>query len=508
MAEDRTWIYLGKYRGDDFWDEGGLPYTGDTSTNSNKRVLSANRAHRKMKRIRDEIRAALNDSLKWLVTDMFIWSSSSSALGHAFIVRHLDGAGTPTGHEWLFLLNTPTQAATSTSRVRYTLGLGNNTTIGNYFFSSEDGLAGGFDTAGSIAVHYNSRSGLDSTGASNDRYETGFDNFANGTYAWHSVAIEKHSAAALSGTIEIERVGGGYATATYQHEEFNRVYFTAPSHTDFKVGGEIRVQASPGIIRAMDRVSFDYAVGDYMPILETASGISPYSNLAGFLNSNTKLRGVVCEASDFNGPYMTHWGVLFDHTRPFLCIYATYSHQMRVRSLVVMGNLIEPKASSHNQSEDGVLWMEVDTASTTPPNEVDFRLEAFYDQFSTNRAEEGAATAGTPWDRDYRTDFSAWNQPRKSDGEYDWDIITVQNDNEVKGYIKDDVLRVIGDGVDASQFDRTWSTVDATYRKLHRYIGWPWKNATPVFPPIPWGQNAHTGNPNTDPGEILADGDI
>jgi hypothetical protein len=157
----------------------GRTYYPDLNTETLNRKYVANQRDSIKRVLQDSAYATLATNQYWTVSDIGIWQGiNSTHQGYAFVVRHMDGTGTPsaTGHEWLFLygLSTTGSSIGFSSMFRYTAS-----GFQNYFRMSDNSTdALDNDNTQHFLIHYSSTSGL---GTGNE-YDMGFDSFANATY--------------------------------------------------------------------------------------------------------------------------------------------------------------------------------------------------------------------------------------------------------------------------------------------------------------------------------------
>lgn len=162
MPEDRAFAFMGRWHQQDLVTTSGITTIYDSTISRN------HRQHNKILRIRDELRAALNDPLKWAVSDIMIWKGQSNFYeGYAFLVRKLNGAGVPTGDEWVFIFGGTSSTSTFTTTMQGIVGLANSANIDPYFVNTDNSFF--FNGAGSVGIHYSSQSATDP----NYRYEFG-----------------------------------------------------------------------------------------------------------------------------------------------------------------------------------------------------------------------------------------------------------------------------------------------------------------------------------------------
>ena len=466
---------------------------------------------RKIWKFRNELRKRLDpldNHLKWLVSDITVSAGDNGTYHqiYAFIVRHMDGAGSPTGPEWLFMFTNSKHYGFEHFDGSHTWRFFGGTTSTTNNFLNTEGSNGSVNSArfAHLAIHYNPYSGL---GGGNE-YKLGFVDFNNAKYSnWHTIFLSGNSTSFTAGeTILVELNSGAFATAIYRgrwdtySSSAARFFVEDLSNFDIKQGGIIKDQATELKSATIMKQSFDtWPVlfnGDFIPYnYFSATKIYNWSTFHPQTTPNSPYGLIFRYPWGYNSGQRNYNVMIciFDWNKPFMALYQSRDISGQLVELALFGKIITP----YNVGGD-------------PNGVIHFGLFSDYDEFgrvdrcsiSTTYDTFGTSIGHrTTMSRVDINNFSkSFSSTRLSDNKFPFNPMQIYNTNELKGYADLDVIREIGAYNDDPY--RLFSAPNGPFIKLSRNHAFPWATGFPVIPPIPWNQSDYN-----DPGGILDDFD-
>lgn len=430
-------------------------YIGDSAT-MDLRVID----------MRDRVKTALDPGdtgNTWKISDVVKWTGTGTYKGYAFIVQHRDGAGNPTGKEWLFLL--PGDQGTEISRFLYYFGNSNNANCDDFFEISDGTLDFNNNARGVIAVHYN------------DKLSYTMDLQASGTTGSPAApeAIQVQGDATRNGTLD--SIPGA-----------NNWIVTQAAGARFKPGDILEAPGSGATftVSAINNSRF-YDMGfddfDAMTLAGgdlSAPGSNPYSAHTVFMPNEQLLLGMVFGRAMNTGVYPTYGIWVFDDQKPFFAYYHTYGLEMQVRTAFVSGEIVNTlKGVGVDDFKSGNFLQRLRVDQDESGISEGYSLQAYYGDHP-----DGNGGARASWNYRTHTQFTMNNSPRESDGKFPFEVVGIDNNDEFKGSFDPDIIANIGAYNDHYQF--VFAGGDGPLVKYGQFLAFPWVTDEGVFPPVRW----------------------
>ena len=452
----------------------------------------------------------LNNHNEWLVSDIVEDRGSiDDYIMYYFIVRHMDGAGTPTGPEWLFIFS---QGNIYNGNSQNQL----SASCGSYFYNMVDSsswsqrtLASALSTAHIFYILYNPFSGLGGANAFNSAF-IDQNNLSNSTYSMIQLPAN-YTSFTIGETLLLELNSGSWATAIYRGRQdaknsaCARLYVENLSSTDLKLGGIIKDQATESKTTVMQ--SFNYPwnhwnrfyVGDFIKQTITGTGTSIY-NWTSFVPSGTPED--LPYGFTFYGYFRadTDWKLnnqmvfIFDWNKPFIAFYCNKGHAQQSSLAAITGKIVVPYYPGGSQN--GSLGFTFHNNNYSLPAGIfsyyTCSISDMYDpgkKYSYSKSETGIFAR-------------YWNSRIKSGGtvKFPYNEMQLYNSYEMKGYYDTDVFRESGSQY--TDLKRVFTGPQGPFIKLSQRHMFPWSSDAMMIPPIPYDLEDFS-----EPGGILDDFD-
>ena len=437
-------------------DFGFMPRASHWSSND----LGTARYQGFLKDIRDNIRAVLDpasDGAKWSVSDIVIWDGTSNYKGCLFQVIH-QNAGEPTGHCWTFVMHYDVRSSNSNMTMGAIIGNQDIPTIEAY---------------------------LESPSTANSRDQYGISVFYNDQYTRH---------ARFTGT----ETGAPTVAGNWQLQgdaSINGKIIAANAANDWTIQLDAgrRLRASDVIVDTtssntltISAVSFDRCMdtgfanhkdgtsstgNDWDAIVPT----NPYSALANFMpdDSDTvknllgvSLDGGVSRAFDSQAT----WAMcVTDDEKPCMGIYCVGRNGCQVDTVMISGKIIKPFDNTDTYTGGWVAATINPYNSSVDPGKPEYLWTHF--RYGSYPGGDGGGVATE--DLKFADNFKISNE-RNTDDEYYQNVAYVIDDNEAKGYIDTDLMRVVGAAY--GSYGMSYANEDDTFEfvKLFDKLSVPW----------------------------------
>lgn len=415
--------------------------------------------------IRNRLRTALDPGSTgntWKVSDIVKWTGVSSFVAYAFVVQHRDGAGTPTGKEWLFLFS-----GANTGEAAYfqsIFGLNNSTNCSNYWRNSTGGTDFNFAAKGTWSVHYNDKLS----------YAMDLQASANSGSPVASEAVQVQGDASRAGTLTTITAADNWIV-------------TQSSGAKFKPGDILEAPGSGATFTVSainDDRFYDMGFDDFAAMTLAGGDLSvpgsnPYSEHTTFMPSQELLRGL-CMGRPYNAVHPTFAMWVFDDTKPFFAWYMTDNKHTVVRTIGILGDIVETFKGPGQDDNKSASWVFRLISDFQQTGLVEgYNLECYYGDHPG-----GTGAARDAFNYRVHAQFTQNNSPRESDGQYPFELVTIDNANEFKGNFDPQVIMNVG--VYNDDYMRVFDGGDGPLVKYERHLAFPWVEASPLFPPIHW----------------------
>jgi hypothetical protein len=211
---------------------------------------------------------------------------------------------------------------------------------------------------------------------------------------------------------------------------------------------------------------------------------------------NNAMRGVYDRCYSYDAYWNDHSAVcmVFEWDRPFMMAMRSAFIAPYAENVYLLGEIIQPlQGKRADPNVYATLCMNLTAASSTDVGGIDaYRLEALYGFGLTNTSSYNLPrpilTTFTIYQRTFLT---WWNSIRNGNfmtGTWDWDLVTIANGSEFKGYLHPDLFRVIGyyHYYDYQKVFEDFNDPTKVVCKTCTNFSLPWVKDEPIFPPWDW----------------------
>lgn len=404
--------------------------------------------------VRDHIRTKLSSSAgtDYKVSDIFTWTGFFSNKGYGFLID-FRSSGTPIGDQIVFLFNYANNGSTSTHDI---LGNRNSATCNTYFdINGIEGSTNAYNEASGFTILYLPKGGdrkaritITNTGGSSTVTEG--DEFRNADESSRGIVTALHSQT----DIEIQMTqGGAFTTGDTLTNQNTLGTFDFDSET---WRGFIDVGWS------------SYA--DYTLSSEYASPhTNPYSALATFLPKTA----AGCGFSYFKGKvqgfgtYVRTFQCIIDNTFPMCMIYNWIGVHVSLANFMLAGKIFI------NEDEDTTYQRGIFSVDVTPDV-----YQGYFTEFYNIDGEYNSDGSVTKFDYRDHANFTFRNYIT-DDGTFNEDLVAIYNENEIKGWLDLNLVRIQGGSTRHPFFLTTRNGANHCI-KIHRNFMTPWH--TDIFP--------------------------
>ena len=174
--------------------------------------------------------------------------------------------------------------------------------------------------------------------------------------------------------------------------------------------------------------------------------------------------------------------IIFGWDHPFMCVYSNEWYAATLQGYHLLGQIVSPlQGVRADPYVYGTFGSNLQGESVNPGTITNYRMEGQY----------GFASGGgdlTTFSLYYQTYFGSLTVGQRSDGDWDWNKVTLANGSEFKGYLDERLIRTIGFSGTYEYMKLYQDQNDSEIVFIHApyYYSTPWKNGEQTFPPINW----------------------
>jgi hypothetical protein len=180
--------------------------------------------------------------------------------------------------------------------------------------------------------------------------------------------------------------------------------------------------------------------------------------------------------------YHAAQAIIFGWDQPFMAVYSNENYAATVGVYHIFGQIISPlNGIGADPHVYGTFGSNLYANEVNPGRIENYRIEAL------TGFNSGGGVLST-WGLYYNTNFYSLTLGLRSDGDWDWNRITVAGGGEFKGFLDERLFRTIGYSgtYEYMKFYEDQNDPEIVFTHIPYYYCVPWKANEQTFPPINW----------------------